>query len=41
MEAIEMGKLVRRGAMAKMDQFVATVFKNDETDGDTSTEECG
>ncbi|MFQ5602903.1 MAG: carboxymuconolactone decarboxylase family protein [bacterium] len=40
-EAIEAAKLVRKGAITKMDQLVATIFKNTETEVNASTEGCG
>jgi AhpD family alkylhydroperoxidase len=39
--AIEVGKLVRKGAMTKMDQFVAAMFKKTETELNAPVERCG
>lgn len=40
-QAIEVAKMVRKGAMTKMDQLVATVFKNTETEASGSSGGCG
>lgn len=40
-EAIAVAKMVRKGAMAKMDQFASTIFKAVETSVDASEKGCG
>ncbi len=40
-EAIAVAKMVRKGAMAKMDKFASTVSKSAQTITDTSEKCCG
>jgi AhpD family alkylhydroperoxidase len=40
-EAISVAKMVRKGAMGKMDQFVSTVFKTAEVAAGASEKGCG
>ncbi len=40
-EAIAVARTVRKGAMAKMDQFASTIFKAAEANVDASKEGCG
>jgi AhpD family alkylhydroperoxidase len=40
-EAIAVAKMVRKGALAKMDQFASTLFKAAEATGDVSEQGCG
>ena len=40
-EAVAVGKMVRRGAASKMDQFTATVLAGDSTSAASSEGECG
>ncbi len=40
-DAIAVAKMVRKGAMAKMDQFASTIFKAAEATVDTSEKGCG
>ena len=40
-EAITIAKMVRKGAMAKMDQFGSTVFKPAEANTGASEKGCG
>ena len=40
-EAIAVGKMVRKGAQAKMDKFVLTVHEGDQAADDVVKEECG
>jgi len=40
-EAIAVAKMVRKGAMAKMDEFASTVFKAAEATTDTPEKCCG
>lgn len=40
-EAIAVGKMVRKGAQAKMDKFVLTVYKDAQTGDNTLGEGCG
>jgi len=41
MEAIDVGKMVRRGAAAKMDKFAATISQAAASAVSTSSEGCG
>jgi AhpD family alkylhydroperoxidase len=40
-EAISVAKMVRKGAIAKMDQFASTIFKAFEATSDISEKGCG
>ena len=40
-EAIAVGKMVRKGAQAKMDKFVLSVFKNAQAGDNSLGEGCG
>jgi len=41
MEAIDVGKMVRRGAAAKMDKFAATLIQTAAPSSNSSSEGCG
>lgn len=41
LEAITVAKMVRKGAMAKMDQFASTIFKAAVATVDASEKGCG
>lgn len=41
LEAVAIAKMVRKGAMAKMDQFASTILKAAEATVDTSEKGCG
>lgn len=40
-EAIAVAKMIRKGAMAKMDQFASSVFKAAEAAAGASEKDCG
>ncbi|MEK6645716.1 MAG: carboxymuconolactone decarboxylase family protein [Candidatus Firestonebacteria bacterium] len=40
-EAIEVGKMVRKGAMGKMDKVISTVIKSVEAFNDDAEKGCG
>jgi AhpD family alkylhydroperoxidase len=41
LEAIAVAKMVRKGAMGKMDKFMSTLFENAPAGGDSAGEGCG